>query len=128
MSPTPSSSISPTTACSRLAGSRFMPTETPHVIDGADLAALNTFGLPGRAAHLAVIEHSEQLAALLARPDWGDAPSLVLGGGSNIVVDGDFPGWVLQVAIRGRELAGEDEDFRYVRAGGGENWHDFVRW
>ena len=105
-----------------------MPTDVPRIVDRADLAALNTFGLPGRAAHLAVIERPEQLAALLARPDWADASRLVLGGGSNIVVDGDFPGWVLQVAIRGRELAGEDEDFRYVRAGGGENWHDFVRW
>jgi UDP-N-acetylmuramate dehydrogenase len=32
------------------------------------------------------------------------------------------------MAIMGRELAGEDTDAWYVRAGAGENWHDFVQW
>jgi UDP-N-acetylmuramate dehydrogenase len=57
-----------------------------------------------------------------------DVPRFVLGGGSNLVLTGDFNGLVLQMAIPGRELAGEDADAWYVRAGAGENWHDFVGW
>ena len=104
------------------------PAVMPHIDDDADLRTRNTLGLPARAAHLATIEHPHQIAALMARPDWAGAPRLVLGGGSNVVLDGDFSGWVLQVAICGREQVGEDDDFVFVRAGGGENWHDFVRW
>lgn len=101
---------------------------TPRINDDVDLGALNTFGLAARARKLVVIEQVGQLAEVRQRPDWADMPRFVLGGGSNIVLDGDFPGWVLQVAIRGCERVGEDDDFILVRAGGGENWHDFVRW
>ena len=100
----------------------------PSIIENADLGPRNTFGLPARAAQLAVVEAAEQVSVLAARPDWSGTPRLVLGGGSNVVFDGDFPGIVLQVAIRGRARVSEDEEFVYVRAGGGENWHDFVRW
>lgn len=105
-----------------------MPLEQPSIIENADLGPRNTFGLPARAAQLAVVEKAEQIGLLTARSDWGQMPHLVLGGGSNVVFEGDFPGIVLLVAIRGRALVGEDESFFYVRAGGGENWHDFVRW
>ncbi|HLW04415.1 MAG TPA: UDP-N-acetylmuramate dehydrogenase [Azoarcus sp.] len=100
----------------------------PSIFENADLGPRNTFGLPARAARLVVVEEVEQVRWLVARPDWRQTPHLVLGGGSNIVFDGDFSGTVLQVAIRGRARIGEDEEFIYVRAGGGENWHDFVRW
>ena len=52
----------------------------------------------------------------------------VLGGGSNVVLTGDFPGLILHMAIPGRELASEDADAWYVRAGAGEPWHEFVQW
>ena len=96
--------------------------------DNADLTALNTLGLPARAAHLARITDAAQLPALVADPRWHDTPRFVLGGGSNLVLCGDFDGLMLQMAIGGRQLAGEDSDAWYVRAGGGERWHDFVRW
>ena len=54
-------------------------------------------------------------------------PRLVLGGGSNIVLTGDFAGLVLHMAIAGRE-AGHSTECHYVRAGAGENWHEFVQW
>src|SRR5690606_39110944 len=104
------------------------PDPAPRIETDADLSALNTLGLRARAARLAVIERADQVAALTARADWAGTPRLVLGGGSNVVLDGDFPGWVLRVAIPGREQVGEDDTAVLVRAGGGENWHDFVRW
>jgi UDP-N-acetylmuramate dehydrogenase len=96
--------------------------------NNADLTALNTLALPARAAHLARITEAEQLPVLMADPRCHDTPRFVLGGGSNLVLTGDFDGLMLHMAITGRELAGEDSDAWYVRAGAGENWHDFVEW
>ncbi|MDX5445980.1 MAG: UDP-N-acetylmuramate dehydrogenase [Zoogloeaceae bacterium] len=103
-------------------------TDLPRIVEHADLTAFNTLGLAARAARLVEIESVRQLRALCSRADWAGAPRVVLGGGSNVVLDGDFPGWVLHVAIAGRECVAESEDSVFVRAGGGENWHDFVRW
>lgn len=94
----------------------------------ADLTGFNTFGLPARAARLVSIADVACLPTLRARSDWVGARKLVLGGGSNLVLTGDLPGWVLRVAIQGRRVIGEDADSRYVQAGAGEQWHDFVRW
>jgi UDP-N-acetylmuramate dehydrogenase len=70
----------------------------------------------------------DQLRAILDDPRIQGLPRLVLGGGSNLVLAGDFDGLVLQVAFKGRSRVQEDADAWYIRAGGGENWHDFVRW
>jgi UDP-N-acetylmuramate dehydrogenase len=90
-----------------------------------DLGARNTLALPGRAAFYAEITAPEQLVALAGKLA---VRRFILGGGSNIVVGGDFDGLMLHMAIAGRELVFEDADAWYVRAGAGENWHDFVMW
>ncbi|NTV11376.1 MAG: UDP-N-acetylmuramate dehydrogenase [Zoogloea sp.] len=100
----------------------------PALQHDVDLGALNTFRLPSRAARFLRVESVEGLRAAIRDGLVLDARRLVLGGGSNLVLTGDFDGLVLQVAIPGRECVGEDADAYYVRAGGGENWHDFVRW
>ncbi|HOB45734.1 MAG TPA: UDP-N-acetylmuramate dehydrogenase [Zoogloea sp.] len=92
------------------------------------LDALNTLRLPARAAWFAAIDNVDTLRAVLDDPRVAGLPRLVLGGGSNLVLTGDFPGLVLQVAFHGRSRVQEDADAFYIRAGGGENWHDFVRW
>ena len=90
-----------------------------------DLAARNTLALPGRAALYANITSMPHLEGL---PGVAPVRAFVLGGGSNLVLTGDFDGLVLHMAIPGRELAGEDADAYYVRAGAGENCQDFVDW
>ena len=94
----------------------------------ADLRQRNTLDLPGHAALYARIITAEQLAALADSYAPGDRRCFVLGGGSNLVLSGDFDGFVLHMAIPGRTLVGEDDDAWYVRAGAGEHWHDFVQW
>jgi UDP-N-acetylmuramate dehydrogenase len=46
-------------------------------------------------------------------------PRLILGGGSNIVLTGDFPGAVLHMATRGMRLAQADFETILVTAAGG---------
>ena len=93
-----------------------------------DLSALNTFGLRARAARLVRLRSADQLAAVIAEPDWASGPRLVLGGGSNVVLCGDFAGTVLKVEIKGRRLVREEAAAWIVEAAGGESWHDFVCW
>jgi UDP-N-acetylmuramate dehydrogenase len=70
----------------------------------------------------------EQLRAALADPVLAAMPRLVLGGGSNLLLTGDFPGLVLHICLEGRELLPGDADHHHVRAAAGENWHEFVQW
>ena len=89
-----------------------------------DLRAANTLALPGRAAFYTEVATPGELAA----PELARRPRFVLGGGSNLVLTGDFDGLVLRMAIPGKCLLKEDADALYVEAGAGENWHDFVQW
>ncbi len=107
---------------------QIIANDPPRIVRDVDLAALNTFGLPARAARFASIRGAGELAALAGGPDWHPERVLVLGGGSNVVLTGDYPGLVLKVEIAGREHLGEDADGCYVSAGAGENWDAFVRW
>ncbi|MDG4598071.1 MAG: UDP-N-acetylmuramate dehydrogenase [Candidatus Contendobacter sp.] len=94
----------------------------------ASLQSLNTFRLPARAAWFAAIEALPQLAGLIAMPEWKHRRRFVLGGGSNLILTGDFEGLMLHVRISGRALVAESADAWFVRAGAGEIWPDFVRW
>ena len=89
-----------------------------------DLSESNTLALGGKAAHYVQVNTTDQLV----EPELQFTPRFILGGGSNLVLSGDFDGLVLHMAIPGRAPVAEDNDAWYVRAGGGENWHDFVQW
>ncbi|MGB9990637.1 UDP-N-acetylmuramate dehydrogenase [Pseudoduganella rhizocola] len=92
------------------------------------LRQLNTFGIEARAASYLRITAVEQLRAALADPALAALPRLVLGGGSNLLLTGDFPGLVLHIALEGRDILPGDADHVHVRAAAGENWHAFVQW
>ena len=106
-----------------------LPTTLPIFVErDANLARRNTLALPSHAALYARIASADQLSELVGTCSPSDTRLFVLGGGSNLVLAGDFDGLILHMAISGRALVGEDADAWYVRAGAGENWHDFVQW
>jgi UDP-N-acetylmuramate dehydrogenase len=92
------------------------------------LTPFNTFGLPGTATRYAEIQSASQLVKLARDGELNGQRTVILGGGSNVLLSGDIDGTVLHIRIQGRELVGGDDDYHFVRAGAGENWHDFVRW
>ena len=57
-----------------------------------------------------------------------DRPLLVLGGGSNLLLTGDFGGTVVHAAIKGLDVVGRDDEAHSVllRVGSGEVWDDVV--
>lgn len=89
-----------------------------------DLAPFNTLALPGRAARYQKITAPEALTA----PELAKEKRFILGGGSNLVLTGDFDGLLLHMAIPGKRLVKEDAEAWFIEAGAGENWHDFVQW
>ena len=89
-----------------------------------DLTPYNTLALPGQAACYQKIAAPEQLTEASLQK----AKRFILGGGSNLVLTGDFDGLVLRMAIPGKRLINEDAEAWYIEAGAGENWHDFVQW
>jgi UDP-N-acetylmuramate dehydrogenase len=92
------------------------------------LQSLNTFGIAAHAQAFVRLTSAEQLLGILSDPGLASLPRLVLGGGSNLLLTGDFAGLVLHIALKGRELVSSDATHHYVRAAAGENWHEFVQW
>ncbi|WP_345811530.1 UDP-N-acetylmuramate dehydrogenase [Paraburkholderia sp. PREW-6R] len=103
-------------------------THSAGFIAGYSLKAHNTFGFDVRAQFACQIEHEAQLMAAVRDPRAAGLQRLVLGGGSNVVLTGDFAGLVLLVALRGRRVVREDDAAWYVEAAAGEPWHEFVAW
>lgn len=93
------------------------------------LRPYNSFGIQANAAFFGKFGNEDELNHLLearAGRSAKDKTLVILGGGSNILLTQDIDGWVLKNEIKGITELHEDEGFVYVRAGAGENWHQFV--
>ncbi len=88
------------------------------------LKPYNSFAIDVKAKYFAAFESVMVLEELLGVA--GHEQMLVLGGGSNILFTGDFNGWVLKNECKGIRLIDEDDNYFYVKAAAGENWHQFV--
>lgn len=92
-------------------------------------SALTTLGVGGPAAALTQASDAEALRRCLDRADASDAPVLLLGGGSNLLVaDGGFAGHVIQITDPRIERRGRSGSRARVRVGAGRVWDDFVDW
>ena len=89
-----------------------------------DLKPFNTFGLSSIAERLVRVRNTDELAAYFEEGE--EAPSLVLGGGSNMLLTKNIPGTTLKVELPGMAIVREDDEHIYVKVGAGEVWHQFV--
>lgn len=96
------------------------------LLEDVSLQEFNTLGIPARAAYFAEVVSAADIERILANPALATLPRLVLGGGSNIVLRGDFPGVVLHIALRGIEVE-ENGTQRLLKVAAGENWDALVR-
>ncbi|HMU47598.1 MAG TPA: UDP-N-acetylmuramate dehydrogenase [Chitinophagaceae bacterium] len=94
------------------------------ISENISLKPFNTFGIDVKARYFANFSDADQLTELLTANS--PLPTLILGGGSNILFTGDFNGTVLKNEIKGITELHEDADHVYIKAGAGENWHQFV--
>ena len=98
----------------------------PLIETGVSLRPFNSFGVEARARYFARIRSVDELARVLADPDLARLPRLVLGGGSNLLLTGDFDGLVLKIDLLGRHEEPASDTHWRVRVGAGENWHATV--
>ena len=92
--------------------------------ENISLKPFNTFGVTALARYFARFSDPEQLEELSQfNPGLS---TLILGGGSNLLLMADFDGLVLKNEIPGILELHEDNEYVYVKAGAGENWHRFV--
>lgn len=100
----------------------------PRIAQNVPLAAFNTFGIEAHAARWVTITNVAELVSLWSSEAWRAGPRLILGGGSNLLLRGDFAGLVVHMRILGRTCLTEDATAWRVRLGAGENWHEAVLW
>ena len=98
--------------------------------ENISLKKLNTFGIDANAAYFAAFKNIDELSELLEfkQPQTinHQPQTLLLGGGSNILFTKNFDGLVLKNEISGIEKINEDDDYVYIKAGAGTNWHSLV--
>jgi UDP-N-acetylmuramate dehydrogenase len=88
------------------------------------LRSYNTFGLEAIARYFVEINNVKELHLLFKDPIYQNHQKLILGGGSNLLFTKDFDGLVIKNNIKGIEII--DAEQNVVKAGAGENWHEFV--
>ena len=90
------------------------------------LKTYNTFRLPATARWFAAIHSVADLEAVFNHPDLKDLPRLIIGGGSNLLFTQDVEGLVLLIRLAGITQVDENDEFVWLKAGAGENWHTLV--
>lgn len=91
-----------------------------------DLLPYNTFKIAVRARYFAAVNSMAGLHALMDTPVYKHEKHLILGGGSNVLLTGDFEGLVIKINLTGIEIVWEDDSTVALKVGAGEPWHSFV--
>ena len=101
-----------------------------NIRENISLKRYNTFGIDAIAKYFAAFTTIKDLEESLEfnerETENVKRETLILGGGSNILFTKNFDGLVLKNEIKGIEIVGEDGDVVHIKAGAGENWHQFV--
>lgn len=92
--------------------------------EAVSLRPFNTFSIDVKAKLFSAFDSESALKQLLAA--YPKENKCILGGGSNILFTKNLDGLCLKNEIRGIALIREDENFYYVKAAAGEQWHHFV--
>ena len=103
------------------------------------LLAHNTFGIDAKCKRFLEYSSVEEAQQIVAGLTDADKPLLILGGGSNLLLTGDYQGTVLHSSIKGIDVlvngemaAAEHDDallnpeFVFLRCGSGEVFDDVV--
>lgn len=90
------------------------------------LGDMNSLGIAARARYFVSVPSVDVLQQALQWASENAVEPLILGGGSNLVFAGDYPGLVIRMAITCRCWEHIDGDEATLVLGAGENWHESV--
>ncbi len=91
-----------------------------------NLVSYNTFGVTAFAKYFSKITSIEDIKEVINKNKDLNEKLLILGGGSNVLFTQNPDVWVLKSEITGIRIIDEDDDFVWIEAYGGEDWHSFV--
>lgn len=91
-----------------------------------DLSPLTTLHLPAKARLYAEYTSAEQLLKISRTPEFLENTVFHIGGGSNLLFEGDFNGLMLHSGIKGIKEYRKGDGTVFVIAGAGEKWADLV--
>lgn len=97
-----------------------------NIQEHVSLLSYNTFKIQATARYFIAIQSVEEFKELVKTDVYKREKRFILGGGSNILLTGDYNGLVIKVALRGIEVISENEDTITLKSGAGEPWHSFV--
>jgi len=90
------------------------------------LKSLNTFGLEASAAQFIEVNSTEDVVELAQQGKLKDEDTLILGGGSNILLCDDIDNLVVKNNIKYIQKTAQSETHITVKIGAGEVWHNLV--
>jgi UDP-N-acetylmuramate dehydrogenase len=90
------------------------------------LKSFNTFGLEARAAQYIEVNATSDVIELAKQGKFKDDKTLILGGGSNILLCDDVDGLVIKNNIKFIQKVTQTENHISVKVGAGEVWHNLV--
>lgn len=100
----------------------------PEIRQDVDLKPLNTFGISARARYYTELHTVAEFAQLLQTDIYKNQPTLIIGGGSNLLFTKDFEGLVIRNCLKGISVEENNSDSVLLRVSAGEVWHEFVMW
>lgn len=86
----------------------------------------NTFGIKVMARKCAQITATDQLFELFEANEFKNQDVLIIGEGSNILLQAHFEGLVLMNLMRGKKIVSENDNEVLVQVNAGEYWTTFV--
>ncbi len=95
------------------------------VSNNINLSSYNTFGISANAKQFITINSINEIALSIDAKIFSQK-HLIIGGGSNILLGGDYDGIVIKNNLKGKQVINEDDEFVWVKAAGGEIWHELV--
>ena len=91
------------------------------------LFPFNTFHIDVKAKLLIQLQEEAEVSGILNSSQFKDSGRrLWLGGGSNILLTGDFDGLVIKNELKGRSIVEEAEQHVILKIASGEDWHQTV--
>lgn len=96
------------------------------IYQNISLKPYNTFGIDVKAEQFVEVKTVEEVQVLCTTFNLHERKTLVIGGGSNLLLTQDFQGMVIRMNLTGMDTIREDENHVWVKAMSGEPWHDFV--
>ena len=87
-----------------------------------NLKPYNTFGIEAFAKEFVSVTTLEELKNTLQQT----SDFFILGGGSNLLLTHNIEKLVIHNQLKGIEIVQQNDDFVWVKAQAGENWHEFV--